>query len=1009
MEQDQQTTADDAHPTAADEFSKPAPAPPCTPGGFFLDLDFPDTHSASWERKACPSDVQPAQTPRAELNGSTPEEERQCWGDPNEREACWPFGTALQDSEILKQADLVHHHNIGKRKNAASDAALPDKNKLLLVPPHEENNVYQGCNNVSLESTPFLSFRVRTKKRFLKELKICTINAPNDAFVLGQPLDNLKEVASEDVPKLFSGWNQADVKLVDISDKYRGVDLLRCTNPVLEERLFASGSWARAGAAPGASCDETTPRPSKKPDWDACRESVWQRKELDYDVWQSLILPVKSSNFEEVRFFLIAVLDEELQGRSRHGVGGEPSVQQATNVENHGGASSPPLIATVTQFCPRREFRTYGRPGHVCTVYFDLDESFEYRRQANNDTLEQACEAQLQQARKLRGKVSPVQVYAEGTLLTSMIYVPLCAVSSTALLREVHRETACSSTSTSTRKNQDTILATGVEDGKKERSLVLRSPKGRSRQTSGNFYTEALTAAWQAHRDDGTRYENYVCSTVGGARADRWSVAPGVVSSSEEEVRSAFDAGWQHHLPDGCTTDVDYWEQDWRAFFPGDVIVNSVGWLRSASGHEVEVQRSEDAYIFQDESDPEDPMYEQKSLRNVDESISTVGKRKTTRDQDHECPTPTSEDDKDLKQRTYRAAKETRYPIHIFLHGDVARSADTQQLPGVCQGMLPYPEISWGHPIKYLERGLARQWEKQRTHHRRVFVEGKEKDEFGNYNDPERSSIEEQDRCTKMLAHSVLIMPFCTDDCFWFRGPPNRSDAKLFNRGVVAVMAKLRRIAIDLLQGDARRLYLTGASMGGYGVLELAALWGPEVVAAVVALSPCRELRTNPAQSGWFAERLADIPLWIFHSREDKCCKFVDTLSLVHELLSKRADKLDEMLHRIEGQATATEAAPAPLRFTTCGLPNVARCFTKHSRLTEVMDNSEDVYLWMYQFLLRGSGNNDQSGEGRWSCLDVSRDYPVAPQGGQMNLPYPKSAFLAFHQTAAWRDPEQAR
>ena len=45
----------------------------------------------------------------------------------------------------------------------------------------------------------------------------------------------------------------------------------------------------------------------------------------------------------------------------------------------------------------------------------------------------------------------------------------------------------------------------------------------------------------------------------------------------------------------------------------------------------------------------------------------------------------------------------------------------------------------------------------------------------------------------------------------------------------------------------------------------IGALWGPQEVAGIVSMAPCRETRTNPLQTNWFASRLNQIPLWITH------------------------------------------------------------------------------------------------------------------------------------------------
>ena len=60
---------------------------------------------------------------------------------------------------------------------------------------------------------------------------------------------------------------------------------------------------------------------------------------------------------------------------------------------------------------------------------------------------------------------------------------------------------------------------------------------------------------------------------------------------------------------------------------------------------------------------------------------------------------------------------------------------------------------------------------------------------------------------------------------------------------------------------DARRLYLVGQSLGGYGVLDLVAA-RPRLFAAAVVISASGE------PSG--AQSLANVPMWFFHGEEDE-------------------------------------------------------------------------------------------------------------------------------------------
>ena len=104
---------------------------------------------------------------------------------------------------------------------------------------------------------------------------------------------------------------------------------------------------------------------------------------------------------------------------------------------------------------------------------------------------------------------------------------------------------------------------------------------------------------------------------------------------------------------------------------------------------------------------------------------------------------------------------------------------------------------------------------------------------------------------------------------------------------------------IDRVQANYRidpdRIYLTGHSMGGRGVLYLAYRL-PHRFAAVVALSPLSPI------TAW-KENLARMPLWIFHGKADTLAPVADTEELVRGIEAAgghpRLDILPERDHFI--------------------------------------------------------------------------------------------------------------
>jgi predicted peptidase len=93
-----------------------------------------------------------------------------------------------------------------------------------------------------------------------------------------------------------------------------------------------------------------------------------------------------------------------------------------------------------------------------------------------------------------------------------------------------------------------------------------------------------------------------------------------------------------------------------------------------------------------------------------------------------------------------------------------------------------------------------------------------------------------------------------------------------------ALAALLERLTRDL-RIDPDRLYLTGLSMGGFGVWDLATTY-PERFAAVVSISG----GGNPVE----ACRLRDVPVWLVHGRQDDVIPVEES-----ELLARRLKSCD--------------------------------------------------------------------------------------------------------------------
>lgn len=97
----------------------------------------------------------------------------------------------------------------------------------------------------------------------------------------------------------------------------------------------------------------------------------------------------------------------------------------------------------------------------------------------------------------------------------------------------------------------------------------------------------------------------------------------------------------------------------------------------------------------------------------------------------------------------------------------------------------------------------------------------------------------------------VAVVPQCPAGRYWWDKAVSRD-----------VQGLVRELATRLPVVDTRRLYVTGASLGGYGTYALL-LVQPDWWAAAVPL--CGDPSPMPLDLG----RLKDQPLWIFHGAKD--------------------------------------------------------------------------------------------------------------------------------------------
>lgn len=88
---------------------------------------------------------------------------------------------------------------------------------------------------------------------------------------------------------------------------------------------------------------------------------------------------------------------------------------------------------------------------------------------------------------------------------------------------------------------------------------------------------------------------------------------------------------------------------------------------------------------------------------------------------------------------------------------------------------------------------------------------------------------------------------------------------------------------IDELACDRDRVYLTGISMGGYGTWHMATAH-PERFAAIVPICG------GSANAELTAERLVDMPVWVFHGDKDNIIPVEESRAVVAALRARGSD-----------------------------------------------------------------------------------------------------------------------
>lgn len=133
----------------------------------------------------------------------------------------------------------------------------------------------------------------------------------------------------------------------------------------------------------------------------------------------------------------------------------------------------------------------------------------------------------------------------------------------------------------------------------------------------------------------------------------------------------------------------------------------------------------------------------------------------------------------------------------------------------------------------------------------------------------------------------VCVIPQCADGAWW-------SDPEMEELVLGSLEDVMKRFA-----GDPNRVYLTGMSMGGYGVWNLATKY-PDRFAALAPIcgrthpapgipAPAGNLGVPPHDERFaeLAERIGDVPTWVFHGALDPVVPVEESRQAVAALRSR--------------------------------------------------------------------------------------------------------------------------
>lgn len=123
---------------------------------------------------------------------------------------------------------------------------------------------------------------------------------------------------------------------------------------------------------------------------------------------------------------------------------------------------------------------------------------------------------------------------------------------------------------------------------------------------------------------------------------------------------------------------------------------------------------------------------------------------------------------------------------------------------------------------------------------------------------------------------AIILLPQCRPGVYW-------SDPAMDEM----VMKSLAQ-TVEEFGADEKRIYLTGASMGGYGVWHFAAAY-PQKFAALVSICGGSSIMTGDRFAP-LARAVGKTPAWLFHGADDRVVAVSESRQIVAALKANRAN-----------------------------------------------------------------------------------------------------------------------